>query len=323
VTTRRALLSRLALLASAGAALWLVRDRLPWPPLQPRFADGRATPWLPLQGRGGLIEVDVAVNGTPIRAVIDSGAQFSAIDRRLAERLGLSRILAVPILAYGVSGDPALTHTVRLDLALPGLAVPGLRAAALDLAHILEVSGRDFRLLIGRDVLRHVIVEADFPLRRARLLAAGTYTPPRDAIPVPLQLKGGAPVTTVRVEGAAPFEVLVDTGASGVLALSEPAAQQAGLLAPGRPVSRARSVSLGGLSLDRLTSARTVRVGDLTLEDVPVQIYAPAAHAPAPAGLLGAGLFRRFRTVLDLGGGRLFLVPPTPIVAALPSEQRR
>jgi len=323
VTTRRALFSRLALLATGGAALWLLRDRLPWPPLNPRFADGRATPWLPLMGRGGLIEIDVVVNGTPIRAVIDSGAQFSAIDRGLAERLGLARILAAPILAYGVSGDPALTHTVRLDLALPGLSVPGLRAAALDLADILKVTGRDFRLLIGRDVLAHVVVEADFPLRRARLLAAGAYSPPRDAIPISLQLKGGAPMTTVRVEAAAPIEVLVDTGASGVLALSEPAARQAGLLAPGRPVSRAHSVSLGGLSLDRIARARVVRIGDLTLQDVPIQVYAPAAHAPAPSGLLGAGLFRRFRMALDLGQGRLFLVPPTPQVAALPLEQSR
>ena len=53
MTSRRAFL-RTALLATGGAALWLVRDRLPWPPLEAQFADGRGTPWLPLTGRGGL-----------------------------------------------------------------------------------------------------------------------------------------------------------------------------------------------------------------------------------------------------------------------------
>ena len=321
--SRRRLLSRAALLATGGVALWLVRDRLPWPPLELDFADGRATPWLPLLGRGGLIEIEVAVNGTAIRAVIDSGAQFSAIDRDLAERLDLPRTLTAPILAYGVSGDPSLTHTVRLDLALPGLAIPGLRAAALDLAEILAVTDRDFRLLIGRDVLRRSVVEADFPLGRARLLAPGVYRPPPDAIVVPIRLERGSPMTSVRVEAADPVEVLIDTGASGYLALSASVAEQVGLLAPGRRVAKSHSVSLGGLSLDRLAHANSVRIGDLTLEDVPVQVYTPAAHAPAPSGLLGAGLLRRFRMVLDLGGGRLFLVPPTPRIMAAPSEQSR
>jgi predicted aspartyl protease len=323
MTSRRAFLTRAALLATGGAALWLVRDRLPWPPLELSFADGRATPWMPLLGRGGLIEVDVAVNGTPIRAMIDSGAQFSAIDRALAEALDLPPILAAPLLAYGVSGDPALAHTVRLDLAMPGLAIPGLRAAALDLADLLAVTKRSFRLLIGRDVLRRAVVEADFPLRRARLLAPGAYRAPRDAIAVPLRMDRGEPLAIVQVEAAAPVEVLVDTGASGLLALSSQAAEQVGLLAPGRPAETAHSVSLGGLSVDRVTRARTVRIGGLTLSDVPVQVYSPAAHAPALSGLLGAGLFRRFRMALDLGEGRLFLVPPTPMVTALPSEQRR
>jgi predicted aspartyl protease len=322
VTTRRGLISRLALLAAGGTALFLMRDRLPWPPLQPRFANRRSTPWQDLPARGGLIEIPVAVNGTPIRAVVDSGAQFSAIDRALAERLALTRTLAAPVLAYGVSGGPSLTHTVRLDLALPGLAVPGVRAAALDLAGISATTGRDFQLLIGRDVLRHLVVEADFPRGRARFLAREAYRPTRDAIAIPLRTKGGAPVVAVHIEAAAPLDALVDTGASGVLALSAKAATEAGLLAPGRRVRSAHSVSLGGLSLDRLVTARTVRVGGLTLHDADIQVYTPATGAPAPAGLLGTGLFRQFRMALDLGGDRLFLVRPGLILVPPPREQR-
>jgi predicted aspartyl protease len=322
VTTRRSLLVRLGLLATAGGALFMVRDRLPWPPLQPRFANRRGTPWLPLRERGGLIDIAVTVNGTPIRAVVDSGAQFSAIDRGLAKRLALPRTIAAPILAYGVSGDPSLTHTVRLDLNLPGLAIPNLRAAALDLAAISAVTGRDFQLLIGRDVLRQLVVEADFPRARVRLLAREAYRPTRDAIAIPLRSKGGAPTVSVQIEDAAPLDVLVDTGASGVLALSAEAAEEAGLLTPGRRVRSAHSVSLGGLSVDRLVAARTVRVGGMTLHDADVQVYTPTVNAPAPAGLLGTGLFRQFRMALDLGGGRLLLVRPGLIIVPMPEPQR-
>ncbi|MBU1376437.1 MAG: aspartyl protease family protein [Alphaproteobacteria bacterium] len=322
MTTRRGLLLRLGLLATAGGALFMVRDRLPWLPLQPRFVNGRDTPWQALPERGGLIEIPVTVNGTPVRAVVDSGAQFSAIDRTLAARMALPRTLAAPILAYGVSGGPSLSHTVRLDLALPGLAIPDLRAAALDLAAISAATGRDFQLLIGRDVLRHLVVEADFPRARARFLAREAFRAPRDAIVLPLRTKGGAPVIAVRIEDAPALDVLVDTGASGVLALSAPAATRAGLLAPGRQVSSAHSVSLGGLSVDRLVTASTIDVGGMTLHQTDVQIYTPAANAPAPSGLLGTGLFRQFRMALDLGGDRLVLVRPGLIVVPMPEPRR-
>lgn len=322
MTTRRGFLVRLGLLATAGGALFMVRDRLPWPPLEPQFANGRDTPWQALPARSGLIEIAVAVNGTPVRAVVDSGAQFSAIDRGLAERLALPRTVAAPILAYGVSGGPSLTHTVRLDLRLPGLAIAGLRAAALDLAAISSATGRDFQLLIGRDVLRHMVIEADFPRDRARFLAPQAYRPPRDAIHLPLTTRRGAPMLAVQVEDAPPLEVLVDTGASSVLALSASAATQVGLLAPHRRVESAHSVSLGGLSLDRLVTARTLRVGGLTVHATDVQIYTPAANAPAPSGLLGTGLFRQFRMALDIAGERLVLVRPGLIVVPMPEPRR-
>lgn len=303
------------MVAAGGAALYLVRDRIPWPPPKTVFASGDRTTWIPIPGRGGLIEIPAEAGGHPIRVVVDSGAQFSAIDRELARRLDLPQTLALPMLAYGVSGGPDLTHTVKLDLSLPGLSVHGMRAAALDIAGLSAATGRGFAMLLGRDVLRNLVLEADFPRDRVAFHRPGTWRPPLDAIEVPLKMTGGAPTTPVRIEGAAPVDVLVDTGATGVLALSAQAAQVAGLLAPGRKVEQAHSVSLGGLSLDQMARARTVQVAGRTLRNVPVQIYTPSLRGPVPQGLLGTGFLGRFHMALDLGAGRLFLIPPTPVVA--------
>lgn len=301
--------SLIAAAVAAGAGLFLIRDRLPWPALKPQFANGRDTPWQTLPP-GGVIEIDATVNGAPVRAVVDSGAQFTAIDRAFAERLGLPRTLAAPFLAYGVNGGPMLTHTVEMDLAIPGLTAHGLRAAALDLAAVAMVTGREFRLLIGRDVLDHLVVEADFPRRRARFVARDAYRPALDARTIPITRTGRGPMAAVSVEGRAPVDVLVDTGASSVLALSEDTAQAAGLLAPGRVVSEAHTVSVGGLALNRRVRVRRIDVGPVALGETDVQIFTPAPGAPAPAGLLGSGLFARYRMALDLAGQRLWLVPP-------------
>jgi predicted aspartyl protease len=319
VPSRRAFLSRALLVAAAaGGGLFLVRDRLPWPPPAVRFANDRATPWLTLADRSGLIAVTAQVNGRSVQAVIDSGAQFTAIDRRLAEALRLPRALAAPLLAYGVSGGPILSHTVRLDLAMPGLEAPDLRAAVLDLSMVAQLAGRDFGLLLGRDLLRHVVLEADLPARRARLLARPAFRPPPGARELPIVWRSGAPLTPVRIEGGPPIDVLVDTGSTNVLALSETAARRAGLLAPGREVRSARSVSVGGLSLSQVVTADTLRAGEITLRDVEVFIYRPSPGSPAPDGLLGAGLFRRHHLALDLGGNRLYLSPPGLVMTPRP-----
>jgi predicted aspartyl protease len=296
--------------AAAGGGLFLVRDRLPWPPPAVRFANDRATPWLTIADRSGLITVTARVNGRRVQAVIDSGAQFTAIDRRLADALSLPRALAAPLLAYGVSGGPILSHTVRLDLATPGLEAPGLRAAVLDLTMVAQLAGRDFGLLLGRDLLRQVVLEADLPARRARLVARPAFRPPSHAQVLPIAWRSGAPLTPVHVEGSPPIDVLVDTGSTNVLALSEAAARRVGLLAPGREVRSARSVSVSGLSLSQVVTARTLQAGEITLRDIEVFIYRRAPGSPAPDGLLGAGLFRRHHLALDLGGSRLYLSPP-------------
>jgi predicted aspartyl protease len=318
VLSRRALLSRLGLLAAGGTGLWLVRDRIPWPPPKTIFAAEPSTPWIPLPRDARLIEIDGEAAGHPIRIVVDSGAQFSAIDQVLAQALDLPKAATLPMLAYGVSGQPSLTHTVRFDLALHGLAVQGVRAAVLDIAGLSSATGREFHMLLGRDVLRELVLEADFPRDRVRFHRPAAYRPPPDARPVPLKLVGGAPMTPVTVEGSAPIDVLVDTGASSVLALSTDAARNAGLLSPGRTVDTAHSVSLGGLSLDQLVRARTVEAAGLTLRGVDVQIYAPSAKGAIPRGLLGSGLFRRYRMALDLDGGRLFLMPPATALVREP-----
>ncbi len=316
--SRRALVSRLGLLAAGGAALYMIRDRIPWPPPRIAFAKGEASPWMPLPRNARLIEIDGEAAGHPIRIVVDSGAQFSAIDRALAERLGLPQAMTLPMLAYGVSGEPSLTHTVRFDLALPGLSVQGMRAAVLDIAALSSATGRAFQMLLGRDVLRELVLDADYPRDRVRFHRPAAFRPPPDAREVPLKLVRGAPMVEVQVEQAAPIEVLVDTGATGLLALSANAAREAGLLAPGREVREAHSVSLGGVSIDQMVRAAAIQVAGVTLRGVDVQIYSPSARGPIPQGLLGSGLFRRYRLALDLQGGRLFLIPAAALLVREP-----
>lgn len=308
---RRAVLTQLGLLAAGGAGVWLLRERLAWPAPEVAFAGGaETTGWMALPEPGGLVELAARVGGREIRAVLDSGAQYSAIDTGLATELALPQASPVPMLAFGVSGQPSVTRSVRLDLDLGAMRLTGLRAATLDLHPLSRLTRRPFSMLLGRDLLRAVVADIDFPRARAAFWRTSAWSPGADWRAATVRAgTAAALMAEVQVEAAAPIDVMVDTGATGALALSEKAATQAGLLA-GREVRSGRSVTLGGVSQDRMVRASEVRFAGHPFKGVDVQIFAPAVQGPIPDGLLGLGILRRFRVALDHARGRMFLMGP-------------
>ena len=306
---RRAFLRRLALLGVAGAGYLVVREQLRWPTPEVAFRTGPESGWLPLSSESGLLALPARVRGRPVQAIVDSGAQYSAVDAGLAEALGLPAATPIPMVAFGVSGAPSLTRGVRLDADLGAFAINGLRAATFDLQPLSRLTRQPFALLLGRDFLGAVVMEADLPRRRIAFFPPERWTPPPGARPVPARPQSGALMVEVRIEGRAPVEVMLDTGATGGLALSESAARAAGLF-DGRPLRTSPSVTLGGVSHDSLARVRQIAFAGETFDDLEVQIYQPAANAPVPPGLLGLGVLERFRLALDLPGERIFLFGP-------------
>lgn len=318
--TRRMLLRRALAAAAAGAGFYLVREQLVWPTPRVSFARGAWSGWIDMPVPGGLIELPAEVGGEPVRAVIDSGAQYSAIDGGLAERLALPAATPIPMVAFGVSGSPSLTRAVTLEADLGAFRLQGLRAATLELQPLSGLTRQPFGLLLGRDVLRAVTLEADFPGARAAFFRPDAWRPPPDAAPAVVRVQNGALMIAVNIEQAPPVEVLLDTGATGPLALSETAARGAGLM-DGRPMRRGESVTLGGVSEDGMVTARQVAFAGHSLKDVEVQVYRPAANAPVPAGLLGLGVLRRFHVALDHANGRVFLMDGQAKPQGLPGRR--
>jgi hypothetical protein len=312
---RRSLLGQLALLGVGGAAFLGLRNHLAWP--EPEVAirgSGPGTGWLPLSGRSRLVDLPAKIKGVWIRVVVDSGAQFSAIDSDLSLRLRLPSATPIPLVAFGVSGEPSVGRSVEVDLQVGEegqLRLAKLRAATLNLRPLSGLTQQPFSMLLGRDFLRAVIADIDFPRRRIAFYRPQEWRPFESSRPAPVRSRAGALMTQVVIEAAPPIEVMVDTGATGSLALSEETARAAGLLS-GRPVTAARSITLGGVSQDRLVEAELVRFAGEVFRNVDVQIYDPSLKGAIPDGLLGVGLLGRYRVGLDLASGRMLLGKAAP-----------
>lgn len=306
--TRRALFGQLGSLALVGGAAWLFRDQILWRAPEVRFTGAEpSSGWLPFASRRShAATVRIGVDGRMVRALVDSGAQYSVIDEAFAAELGLPGAFAAPLIAYGVAGRPQLGRAVSLNVQIGNLALPQLRAAVLDLGPIANAPGLRAPVVIGQDVLNELVADIDFPARRLRFVDPGAYAHPDGAVAAPARRKGRALLAEVVVEGAR-LEPTLDTGASSPLVLASDVAEKAGLL-NGRAVRPASSLVLGGVAAGRMVTVETLAFGGEVLRNVPVHIYERQPMPGFPSGLLGVGALRRFRAVLDHAGGRLHLV---------------
>lgn len=301
---RRALLTRVALVAAGLGGAWWLRDHVLWRDPGVTFGAEGSSGWLDYdEPRAPTPTVRVTVAGRTVRALVDSGAQYSVIDRGLFERLELTRAFDIPLVAYGVGGGPQMGRGVTLDLSVGGMRVEGLRAAILSLGPLAGEGGLAAPLILGQDLLGQSVLELDTGDRRMRFLPREGHALPADVAPIAVAKAGGALTTQVTVEGAT-IQAVIDTGASALLALSREAAESGGLL-DGRPSRRGASIVLGGTIESQIVRSRTVTVGDQLWRDVDTPIYADVPLPGFPAALVGMEAFAGRRLVLDLGGGRL------------------
>lgn len=307
---RRSLLIRAAGLAAVvGGAVW-ARENLLWPRPTLSFADGAGTPWLAYARRAVVPTVRVRIGGREVVALIDSGAQYSVIDRALVAALPATdrSLFDMPLVAYGVGGGSQMGRGTTLAVSLPGLEIEGLRAAILDLGPLASDDGLRTPLILGQDVLGEAVLALDPARRHVRLIRREAFVRPADLSPAAVRRSGDALTTEVTVEGSV-IQAIVDTGASALLGLSREAAAGTGLL-DGRPQETGVSLVLGGAVRSAIIEARTVTFADHLYRRVPVGVFDQPPLPNFPGGLVGMEAFEGRRAALDMDRGALFVSRP-------------
>ncbi|HEY4587158.1 MAG TPA: retropepsin-like aspartic protease [Brevundimonas sp.] len=305
---RRSLFIRAGAAAAAvGGGLWL-KDHVLWRRPGVTFGADGSSGWLQFVAPRTLLPtVPVWLAGRELTALIDSGAQYSVIDRRLVAELGLDRFFDMPLIAYGVDGRAQMGRGVTLDLTFGEARIDRLRAGILDLGPLSEEEGLGAPLILGQDLLMQAGLEMDLRRRRLRLLrkAQAELSPAYRAMPV--RRAGTSLIADTVVEGVR-VEAVLDTGSSALLAVSESVAQSAGLL-DGRAEREGSSIVLGGVARARLIEAKSVALGSETWRDVTMAVYADRALPNYPDALLGMEAFAGRDIILNLGDGQLHLAP--------------
>ena len=106
---RRSLLIRTGVIAGALGGGWWLKENVLWSAPDLSFAEGTTTPWIDFAARVLSPTIPVRIAGRTVNALIDSGAQYSVIDRdfhtAIEAELGPRPLFDIPLVAYGVGGS--------------------------------------------------------------------------------------------------------------------------------------------------------------------------------------------------------------------------
>jgi hypothetical protein len=264
---------------------------------------------VPFKLEYGLIFLEVHVPGRGLAlALLDTGANASAIDDRLAKDLPVMGSSDV----VGSTGSIAVEN-VKLDgLRLGSIQLPTLRGTRRDLSGLLAPQGRTVDMILGSDALANLVVTFDFAKNQ---LEVARESPHGRSDSVPMILDNGIPAIEGHLGGVAVW-LRIDTGASlfdtpDVYINIPPRiwnvlrSQNAGI----RPSTYFKGTGANGQTVDLPVAPVTgATVGPRQLERVFVIAQPEAGYFadPEAKGFVSNNFLRRLgRVTLDYKSGRL------------------
>jgi hypothetical protein len=277
-------------------------------PAQDKQPTGSVTV-VPFVRIAGLVYVELSRSGgSKLLALLDTGANASAVDSRAAPRLPAERATEV----VGTTGSVEAEIVNVTQLHLGGFALPDLQATRRSLAGLPGPDGRPVDLILGSDAFARLALTLDF---RRSLLEIGTAPRPEATGYVPMILDNGVPAIPAQLDGTA-VTLRIDTGAS----LFETRDVYVNVPTPVWDSLRARSPGLTAASHLQGTGAHgsTVslpvvripgaKIGPLSFDSVFIIVQPPLGYfaSPEAKGFVGNNYLEKLgRVTLDFGRRRL------------------
>ena len=268
------------------------------------------------------VRVPLAGGVTERWFILDTGAQPTLLDAALADSMRLPVTPAGTTTGAG-RGTTRVGDAGPLTLDVSGVALGPMPVRIAPLDSLLgATSGRGIPGIVGSRFFRDHVVELDFDSLVVRASDPRTFSAPRDAVIVPLDVDGDIPYArgwlTTPDGRRVPLRMLVDLGAKSTLLLTEPfiRAQQLANAFPVR-VESPLGAGMGGPTRYAFTRAPFL---ELATSSAPLRMtealvglsVGGTLRSAAYDGLLGADFLARYRVTLDYARRRMYLQPRVP-----------
>lgn len=250
---------------------------------------------------GNRVFLPVSVNGDPVEALLDSGAELTLVDAAYADRIGLTASGSEQAKGTGAASVAVqFAEGVRLEAA--GIDLDAQTVAVLDLGDIAtRVVGEPVTVVIGREIFDAGRFFLDIENGRFHPLPDGEGA---DGVLVELTDANGIKQMPVSFNGGAPVQADFDLGNGNEILLSEEFAQRMGLLTKEHILGTKTGGGLGGALERTLVRIDTLSMAGVELHDLVAAVSPSADGADAN---IGVSVLREFVMVIDFPENKLWL----------------
>ena len=254
------------------------------------------------------IYIPARVNGRQVEVILDSGADFTALDRAFAQEIGLRLFGEAQTGGAGGHASTSLASDVMIEIGKLRLDHP--QVGVLDLTDIATGIGHPMPVILGRPAFDQLIVDIDFQNRTIAFHDPARFQVPAGATSIELKPVGGGRSVPASIEGGPPVEMQFDIGNSGNLEVFPVYWQDRDMLRD-RAHSATRSTGVGGTAEEIAATVRSLDFAGVRFTDVPASFVRPGSGHDDDrfSGIIGIPILSRFRLMIDYPNDRLHLVP--------------
>ncbi|MFO1500598.1 MAG: aspartyl protease family protein [Verrucomicrobiota bacterium] len=304
------ILAKLIFRSLLALGLWLsggCNSVKPSSPVQTGSGAGLSTSHsVPIDVEDGQVWVKVAVNGHPLRLLLDTGATDTLVSPEAAKLVGIGR--TKPLRFSGFGDQPVKATYGFASSVVAGTAVANHVPVAI--APIPAPFMSDG--FLGLSFLRNFKFRVDYDQKLLSFAPLNDNTGGGDGLCLPLQSTYPSMTVLCELDGI-PAKLLVDTGAGQGLILKSSFVDRHRL----RERCPKRLNVLTGEGLRGETRGEITRIPKLSLGSyIVTNIFAefqtetgPSARHNEIAGFIGSDVLRRFNLTFDLNGSRVWIEP--------------
>lgn len=250
--------------------------------------------------RRGRLFIEAGINHVRTRALLDTAAELTVIDRAFAAGIGVSGGQDVEAKGSGPNTQAAsIVEGVNIEAA--GVVNDRATVALVDLSDVSRrLNGAPISVILGRDYFELARFEVDLPRRIFRAMGANERPRGQRAA---LTEEFGTLALEVRAEGRG-ARAAVDLGNGTMPLISRAFASRLGALTDGRPLGLDRGGGIGGAADRQAFQLATLEVSGKTFHAVRVAIDAGQNASDLN---LGTSILRHFHMAIDFAQRQMWL----------------
>jgi hypothetical protein len=255
----------------------------------------------PLKMHNNRLLLQVKINGAPAEALLDTAAEMTFVDSKLAAEIGLKAEGSQT--AQGSGGKAEVQFAKNVNIEAAGVKLPNMTVALLDMTFLSKkLVDTELRIILGREFFDAGRVEIDMVGGAIRKVDPSVEPP---GVKLPLTSDRGIESFPCKVEGI-DTECDIDIGNGSEVLIGKSFAEQHGLSKPERIVEHKEGGGIGGAVTRDIIVLSTIDVGGVKFEKV------RGAIDPQPtAGAVNVGnsVLDHFVLTIDFPGRALWFKP--------------